>query len=74
MAAGQQGSGKTALLTVLMTTSILGLPIVAATLSVHAARGHIRRAGLLYLLAVATTVIALVFGTGLGVYVVQALV
>jgi hypothetical protein len=41
---------------------------------VHAARGNIRRAGLLYLLAVATTVVALVVGPGVGVYVVQALV
>jgi hypothetical protein len=72
--AAHQGYGRTALLTVLMATLMLGLPIVAGTLSVHATRARIRRAVLLYLLAVAAAFVVLLFGTGLGVYLVQTLV
>ncbi len=43
----QQGYGRTALLTLLMTTLILGLPILGGTLTVHAARAWIRHTALL---------------------------
>jgi hypothetical protein len=72
--AAQQGYGRTALLTVLMVTLILGLPIVAATLSVHATRGRIRATVPLYLLGVGAALVVLLVSTGLGVYLVQALV
>jgi len=72
--ATQQGYGKTALLTVLMTTLMLGLPLLAATLVVHAAGGAIRHAALLYLLAVAAALVALMLGTGLAVSLTHALV
>jgi hypothetical protein len=72
--ATQQGYGKTSLLTILMTTLMLGLPLLAATLVVHAAGGSIRHAALLYLLAVAAVLVALVLGTGLAVSLTHVLV
>jgi hypothetical protein len=57
-------------LTVLMVTLILGLPIVAATLSVHATRGRIRATVPLYLLGVGAALVVLLVSTGLGVYLV----
>jgi hypothetical protein len=68
-----QGYGRTALLTVLMTTLMLGLPLLGGTLAVHAARRSVRHAALLYLLAVAAALVALVLGTGLAVSLTHAL-
>jgi hypothetical protein len=69
----QQGYGRTALLAVLMATLMLGLPPLGGTLVVHAARVAIRHPALLYLLAVAAALVALVLGTGLATSLTRAL-
>jgi hypothetical protein len=68
-----QGYGKTALLTVLMATLMLGLPLLGGTLAVHAARRWLRHTALLYLLAVVAALVALALGTGLAASLTHAL-